>query len=272
VDLVEEASSRILGENPCDIDRLYTEMVDGLSAQGSIGGAAVTAISGLEIALHDLAGKLLGVPAYQLLGGKYRDDVRVYVDCHAGAHSTEDAEGDVYSPSAYADPAEEYDVWWLEDLVPPKNDDVQREVTRRTATTVCTGENRYRKHGFRDMIEEQAVDNVQPDMPKVGGMRETVKIAEWADTYYVALALHNVSTPLGTVAGAHVATAARTFLAIEYHSRKVDWWDDVVEESVMEDGRLRVPAEPGLGVTLDRDVVADHLLPGETTFDPAEAA
>ncbi|MFB6219276.1 MAG: mandelate racemase/muconate lactonizing enzyme family protein, partial [Halobacteriaceae archaeon] len=105
-DLVEAAAANIVGENPCDIDKLYTEMVEGLSAQGSIGGAAVTAISGIEIALHDLAGKLLGVPAHQLLGGKYRDSVRVYVDCHAGAHSTEDAEGDIYSPAAYADAAE----------------------------------------------------------------------------------------------------------------------------------------------------------------------
>jgi gluconate/galactonate dehydratase len=341
-DLVQEAGSRIVGENPCDIDRLYTEMVEGLSAQGSIGGAGVTAISGIEMALHDLAGKLLDVPAYQLLGGKYRDDVRVYVDCHAGAHSTEDTDG-AYSPAAYADAAEavaaegydalkfdldtrgesdeynrhlsaediaymeelvaattervdvdvafdchwnysgdsarrladaveEYDVWWLEDPIPPENHDVQREVTRGTATTICAGENVYRKHGVRQLIEEQAVDIVQPDMPKVGGMGETVRIAEMADTYYLPVALHNVSTPLGTVAGAHVAAAAPTFLAIEYHSRELDWWSDVVQEDVMAAGRLRVPDDPGLGVTLDRDVVAANLMDGETLFDPAPEA
>jgi L-alanine-DL-glutamate epimerase-like enolase superfamily enzyme len=68
----------ILGENPLDIDRLYTKMIKETSGAGSIGGATITAISGVEIALWDLAGKILQVPVYQLLGGKYRDSVRAY--------------------------------------------------------------------------------------------------------------------------------------------------------------------------------------------------
>ena len=68
----------ILGENPLDIERLYTKMIRDTSGAGSIGGATVTAISGVEIALWDLAGKILQVPVYQLLGGKYRDSVRAY--------------------------------------------------------------------------------------------------------------------------------------------------------------------------------------------------
>lgn len=68
----------IIGENPLDIERLYTKMIKDTGGAGAIGGATITAISGVEIALWDLAGKILEVPVYQLLGGKYRDSVRAY--------------------------------------------------------------------------------------------------------------------------------------------------------------------------------------------------
>ena len=47
---------------------------------------------------------------------------------------------------------EEYDVWWLEDPVPPENHDVQREVTQSTTTPIATGENVYRTHGHRRLL------------------------------------------------------------------------------------------------------------------------
>ena len=70
--------SRILGENPCNVDRIIHKIKQfgGPSRQG--GG-----VSGIEIALWDLAGKAWGVPVWQLLGGKFRDKVRVYCDTDA---------------------------------------------------------------------------------------------------------------------------------------------------------------------------------------------
>ncbi|MCI8915301.1 MAG: mandelate racemase/muconate lactonizing enzyme family protein [Oscillospiraceae bacterium] len=70
--------SRILGENPCNVDRIFRKIKQfgGHSRQG--GG-----VSGIEIALWDLAGKAYGVPLYQLLGGKFRDEIRVYCDTDA---------------------------------------------------------------------------------------------------------------------------------------------------------------------------------------------
>lgn len=67
--------SRLLGENPCDVDRLFRKIKQfgGQSRQG--GG-----VSGLEIALWDLAGKAYGIPVYRMLGGKFRDCVRMYCD------------------------------------------------------------------------------------------------------------------------------------------------------------------------------------------------
>jgi len=335
-ELIERMKPFVVGENPLDIDRLFEHLVQKMSGEGSIAGVTVSAIAGIEIALHDLAGKVLEVPAYQLLGGKYRDEVRVYCDVHAGDESEPSSNAaeaervvselgydalkfDLDVPSGFekdranrhlrdpeiehkaeivrqvteqvgdradvafdchwtftggsakrlASAVEEYDVWWLEDPVPPENHDVQQAVTRSTTTPIAVGENVYRKHGQRRLLEEQAVDIIAPDLPKVGGMRETRKIADLADLYYVPVAMHNVSSPVGTMASAHVGAAIPNALAVEYHSYQLGWWADLVEEDVIEDGRIRVPERPGLGVTLDMDAVEAHMVEGETLFDEA---
>ncbi len=67
--------SRLLGENPCDVERLFKKLKQ-FGHHGRQGGG----VSGVEMALWDLAGKAYGVPVYQLLGGKYRDRIRIYCD------------------------------------------------------------------------------------------------------------------------------------------------------------------------------------------------
>jgi gluconate/galactonate dehydratase len=335
-ELIERMKPFVVGENPLDIDRLFEHLVQKMSGEGSIEGVTVTAISGIEVALHDLAGKILNVPAYQLLGGKYRDKVRVYCDCHAGEEADPESNADEAErvveelgydalkfdldvPSGHekdranrhlrnpeighkvdiveavtervgdradvafdchwtfsagsakrlASALEEYDIWWLEDPVPPENHDVQKNVTRSTTTPIAAGENVYRKHGQRRLVEEQAVDMIAPDMPKTGGMRETRKIADMADMYYMPVAMHNVSSPVATMASAHVGAAIPNSLAVEYHSYQLGWWEDLVEEDVIEDGYIDIPEKPGLGVTVDMDVVEEKMVEGEELFDEA---
>jgi len=335
-ELIERMKPFVVGENPLDIDRLFEHLVQKMSGEGSVEGVTVTAISGIEVALHDLAGKVLGVPAYQLLGGKYRDEVRVYCDCHTEEEADPEAcadeaervvedlgydalKFDLDVPSGLekdranrhlrpgeirhkvdiveavtervkdradvafdchwtfsggsakrlASELEEYDVWWLEDPVPPENLEVQEEVTKSTTTPIVVGENRYRVTEERRLIENQAVDIVAPDLPKVGGMRETRKVADVANQYYVPVAMHNVSSPIATMASAHVGAAIPNSLAVEYHSYELDWWDELVEEDVIEDGYIEIPEEPGLGLTLDMDAVEAHMVDGETLFDEA---
>ncbi|ELZ41765.1 mandelate racemase/muconate lactonizing protein [Halorubrum saccharovorum DSM 1137] len=335
--IIERMKPFLVGENPLDIDRLYEHLVQKMSGEGSISGKVISAISGIEIALHDAAGKLLDVPAYQLVGGKYRDEVRVYCDLHteneadpqacaaeaervvenfgydaikfdldvpsghekdrANRHlrnpeidhkvdiveATTEAVGDKAdvafdchwsftggSAKRLAEALEEYDVWWLEDPVPPENHDVQEQVTKSTTTPIAVGENVYRKHGQRTLLEPQAVDIIAPDLPRVGGMRETRKIADLADMYYIPVAMHNVSSPIGTMASAQVGAAIPNSLALEYHSYELGWWEDLVEEdNLIEEGRMEIPEEPGLGLTLDLDAVGEHMVEGETLFDEA---
>jgi gluconate/galactonate dehydratase len=71
------------------------------------------------------------------------------------------------------------------------------------------------------------------------------------------------------VAAAHVGAAIPNALAVEYHSYELGWWGDLVEETVIEDGSIEIPEEPGLGVTLDMDAVAEHMVDGEDLFDEA---
>ena len=74
----------LLGENPRDVHRLFRKLQLATSGAGSVAGIIYNAISGIEAALWDLLGQSLGVPIYTLLGGKFRDQIRIYADCHAG--------------------------------------------------------------------------------------------------------------------------------------------------------------------------------------------
>lgn len=100
----------IVGEDPLDVDRLYWKMYSAF--QREVGASLLAAISGVETALWDIAGKEMGVPVYRLLGGKYRDEVRVYADCAAGEGEGGEKEEEirlgptvlkgVHTPEAYA--------------------------------------------------------------------------------------------------------------------------------------------------------------------------
>ncbi len=326
------------GENPLDVERLYNLMRASFSGRGSQAGVATIAISGIELALWDVAGKLTDQPVYQLLGGKTREEVPIYADCHAGEGMVEAALGDqpaeAYEADAYARAAraavdegfdivkfdldvpsgreidtlsrhldgpeiehkrglveavtdevgddaevavdlhwnfgveaaeklcralEPYDLAWIEDPLPPENVDALATLNRAVSQPILTGENRYGRHGFRELLEAEAVEFVAPDIPKTGGIAETKKIAEMAEVYYVTLAPHNVGSPVATMAGVHVGATVPNFLALEYHARDVPWWDDLVDgEPLIEDGRIAVPDRPGLGIELDWDVVEAH--------------
>lgn len=68
----------VVGEDPLNVDRLYTKMLIESAGAGAIGGVTVTAASGIEIALWDLCGRILETPVCNLLGGRFRDRVRMY--------------------------------------------------------------------------------------------------------------------------------------------------------------------------------------------------
>jgi len=74
----------LVGEDPRDISRLFRKLQMATSGAGSIAGIVYNALSGIEAALWDLLGQYLNAPIWRLLGGKFRDRIRIYADCHAG--------------------------------------------------------------------------------------------------------------------------------------------------------------------------------------------
>ncbi len=157
---------------------------------------------------------------------------------------------------------------WLEDPTPPENVEALKRVTDASPVPICTGENHYTRHGIRPLITEQAVDIVQPDIPKMGGLLEAKKVADLADIYYIPVAAHNVCSPIGTVAACHTCASMRNFSVLEFHGQDVEWWNEMLSGSgaLIEDGYITLPDGPGLGVELNEALASAHLCEDSTFF------
>jgi galactonate dehydratase len=79
-DSTRDMARMIIGMDPRDVDACFEHIRRRYIFRGGFAGAGISALTGIEIALWDLAGKAQGVPVYRLLGGKFRDRVRLYVD------------------------------------------------------------------------------------------------------------------------------------------------------------------------------------------------
>jgi L-alanine-DL-glutamate epimerase-like enolase superfamily enzyme len=362
--------SRLLGENPCDIDRLFRR-IKQFGGHGRQGGG----VSGIELALWDLAGKAYGVPVYQMLGGKFRDKVRIYCDTDAdrpsgtemgkrmrarmdlgftflkmdlGLMQIAHIPGTVVGPAGSLDAfqhhagsmrpktlderrhrnaiydaqnvmhpftglhfsekgldlmeqyiaevraeigpeiplaldhlghislqdgirlarrIEKYTPAWLEDVVPWQHTDAYRTLQQATTVPICTGEDIYLKEGFEPLLKA-GISVIHPDLLTSGGIYETKKIGDMAQDHGVAMAIHMAESPIAAMAAAHVAVATENFLALEYHSVDVPWWDDIqigLPKPLVKDGFITVSDKPGLGIDdLNDDLLMQHLQPGVT--------
>ncbi len=152
-----------------------------------------------------------------------------------------------------------YDLLFYEEPVPP--DDVTplaRVARERGGVPLATGERLFTKWGYRDLLERQLVDVVQPDVCHAGGILELRKIAALAETYYVKVAPHNPNGPVATAASVHVAASIPNFLILEV-ALSQPHRDRVQREGlVIKDGWIELPTRPGLGVELDHGVIAAH--------------
>jgi len=363
----------LLGENPCDVDRLFKRIKQFGHHARQAGG-----VCGVELALMDLAGKAYGIPAYMLLGGKYRDRIRIYCDTDVGGKDTGEAmgraltarmaqgytflkmdlgigqiagiPGAISAPLGYfdeskalRDKADEarkagdaleeryyrnklYDIWntphphtfvhitekgfdalenyvkevraiigdevplavdhfghvgvedcikfarrvekyhlaWLEDLVPWQYTDQYVRLRNATATPICTGEDIYLKEGFMKLIDAGAVSVIHPDLLSAGGMLESKRIADYAAQYGVGVAMHMAESPIACMAAAHTCASFEHFMALEFHSNDVPWWQDMVNYApggrIVDNGWINVTDAPGFGIaSLNDEVLREHL-------------
>jgi L-alanine-DL-glutamate epimerase-like enolase superfamily enzyme len=166
---------------------------------------------------------------------------------------------------------EKYNLAWMEDLIPWQYTDLWQHITEASPTPTLTGEDIYLKEDFIKLCERHAVSKIHPDLATSGGILETHKIGDAAMEYGVPMAMHYAGLPIGCMASVHCAAATENFLALENHSLDVPWWQDLVEgieKPVINKGYISVPEKPGLGVTLNEDLVRQHLKPGTGYFEP----
>ncbi len=97
MDVAMRMESLVVGQNPLDPERIYEHLAGKYTGSGTIGQSAITAI---ETACWDIKGKILGVPVYELLGGKFRDEIGVYSDTQATAK--EEGSSEEFTPEAFA--------------------------------------------------------------------------------------------------------------------------------------------------------------------------
>ena len=167
---------------------------------------------------------------------------------------------------------EKYNLSWMEDVIPWQYTDLLKLISDQSPTPILTGEDIYLKEPFRVLCERHAVSKIHPDLATSGGILETHKIGDMAEDHGVPMAMHFAGTPVSCMANVHCAAATQNFLALENHSLDVRWWSSMAQEyekaPMVNHGWIEVPDRPGLGVTLNEEVVRQHLAPNTGYFEP----
>jgi D-galactarolactone cycloisomerase len=302
-------------ENALEPERLTEKLLQHTFWMGH-GGTLTHAISGIDIALWDILGKVTGQPVGRLLGGRCRDRVQPYCSllmeqpeamhravtqfrslgfrafkigwgpfgrrCDAGldeaivvaareAAGVEsalmvDAGGsDAYWPNklkwamATAQMLALHDVTWFEE--PLERDALEDYIRLRQESPVpiAAGEVLTRRQSFRPWLMRGALDIVQPDVTKVGGISEQRRIAWLASECGVRYIGHGWNTALGLAADLQLASAIPDAIYVEYIGGS-PYVDGILFDKFSLDstGFLAIPEGPGLGIELDREAIARY--------------
>jgi L-alanine-DL-glutamate epimerase-like enolase superfamily enzyme len=152
-----------------------------------------------------------------------------------------------------------HDVAWFEEPLAPDAIDDYRLLRERSPVAIAGGEVLTRRQAFLPWLQTRALDIVQPDATKVGGLSESRRIAWTALDNGVAVVPHGWNTALGLAADLQLASALPGTELVEYLTGS-PYIDGIVAEPWRLDaeGRLEIPAVPGLGVALDHDNVARY--------------
>tara|TARA_Y100000768_G_scaffold356105_1_gene310252 strand:- start:1048 stop:2394 length:1347 start_codon:yes stop_codon:yes gene_type:complete len=157
---------------------------------------------------------------------------------------------------------DKYSLAWYEDMIPWQYTNQWKQLKNSVDTPVCTGEDIYLLEGFKPLIDNEAVSIIHPDLATSGGILETKKIGDYAQEKGIPMALHQAGSPIVAMANVHCAAATEGFIALEMHSVDNPWWDDLVNfetKKIINNGFVKVPESPGLGITLNEDAVEKHL-------------
>lgn len=181
-------------------------------------------------------------------------DVQIYVEMHGRFTAA--------TAVAVARDLEHIRPGWIEEPVVPGDIRGLRHVRNHTHLPIALGERVHSAAELQPFLEENLVDVVQVDATHHGGITGLQRLIGWTDAYNVRLAPHNVCGPIGTAAALHVAIAASNTKVLEHFNDFADPWvhDIVVGAPYVNpaDGCFDLPTAPGLGLTLNKAVCAEH--------------
>ena len=157
----------------------------------------------------------------------------------------------------------EYDVAWFEEALAPDDIENHKLLREHAPLPIAGGEVLTRRQAFRPWIEAGALDIVQPDVTKVGGITESRRIAWMAQDHGLQMIPHGWNTAVGLAADLQLASAFPNTDLVEYITGS-PYVDDIIDGgwSLDEDGMLRIPDTPGLGIELDMDAVERYARDG----------
>jgi L-alanine-DL-glutamate epimerase-like enolase superfamily enzyme len=161
----------------------------------------------------------------------------------------------------------DYDVVWFEEALPPDDVDGFVELRRQAPLPISTGEVLTRRQSFWPFIQRHAVDIIQPDATKCGGLTEMLRIGWMAYEHNVLLVPHGWNTAVGLAADLQLASAFPDTDLVEYLNGS-PFIDEIVANPWRLDaeGMLPISDAPGLGLKLNREAVAKYTH-GERLFD-----
>jgi galactonate dehydratase len=297
---VKDFAGILVGEDPANIEKLWQKMMVAQMAHGMTGVVGAGAMSGIDMALWDIKGKVLETPVWNLLGGRVRDRVRIY--SHASAPEVAmdlkrrgvtavktggvrdplrkvaaireavgdemDVMVDLHGPPwmtpkdaiVLGRALEPYHLLFLEDPVAPENLDGLARIGDAVAIPIAAGERISTIWGWRELIEREIVDVIQPDTGRAGGISQMKKLAGMAEAHHIMLAPHSGTLgPVAEFAALHVLASIPNALMLEcilddWHGRA----EVITAPPVLEQGHYRVPTAPGLGVDIVESAIARH--------------
>ena len=303
-----------LGESAIEPERVSEKLRQSSFWQGR-GGTVEHVISGIDIALWDLLGKVCQQPVSRLLGGCYRSRIKPYGSIlfdepdrlrdtlqatvargfkaiklgwrPFGRRSSQfdellvrtardavgpdvellvDAGGsEQFWPHGYkwalrtAHMLAQYDIGWFEEALPPDDIEGFIQLRRESPVPIAGGEVLTRRQSFIPWIERGALDIVQPDATKCGGLSEARRIAWMAYDLNIQMVSHGWNTAVGVAADLQLAAAMPVARYVEYLT-PAPYIEQIIVEPFRIDaeGFLTIPDKPGLGIELNRDALARY--------------
>ena len=196
--------------------------------------------------------KLKSVSLVEAVRDAVGPDVEILVEMH-GRFSP-------YTAIEIAAELEQYKPSWVEEPVPPDNIAALAKASDSINLPVATGERLHNKYEYRELINLQAADILQPDITQTGGFLETKKIAAMGDMCYMTVAPHNVGGPVSTATALHFAACTTNFKIQEHFNDFSEAWVKEAATGCPEviDGYFSLPNGPGLGMELNEDLIAQH--------------